>query len=353
MTPFSTAKFNMLEEMYDLSKMAADVDSVPAAWVYKTYYKIIAEDKKKYEPTFKTEINQAFDGRIIKMRSLVNRDSNPSLCFYVKNEKYLWYDYSAQKGGDASYFVSYHAELSKSDADAMILRDYDEWLKAGGDTDIYEEEIINVKPQFIEQPCQYDGDDYAFWRSFKITSDILRDYQIRRLAGYVIQRGEQIRSFKGRFYGYYSKQYGLYQIYSPHNRQFKYLNVNNNYLIGEDQLTFKPDVCVIVSGLKDLMALRTLPLNIDIVAGRSESILIPGDKMAFLKRRYPSVVTMLDNDLTGVKAMQLYEKVYKIPFIRVDLEKDLADNNRVRPPEELLRIYAFDINKKTQRWVNL
>lgn len=343
--------------LYDISKMASSVDDVPAAWIYKNYYAILGMDKARNDPTFVPEINQPFDGRTIKVRSIANRDSNPSLCFYFKNGKYLWYDYSDMKGGDAPFFVAYNlSTLPKSQVDQIIMNDYETWLKEGGNDEEFENEIIHTKPKFHEVIDTISGTELDFWRSSKINYETLVDYQVKRLKSYTIVKDGKSTTFHGFYFGYYSNEYGLYQIYNPHTSKgrygFKYLNVNTDYLIGSDQLTFKPSICAIVSGLKDLMAIKTLDLKMDFVANRSESYLLPADKIEWLKTRYPIVISMLDNDRTGINAMRLYEKVYRIPSVRIDLEKDLAKNNEMRNRDELIRTYAHAINKITSKWVS-
>lgn len=337
--------------MYDLSLVHTDIKDVPIEWVYRHFYKEIS----KVRQINRSEINQRFDGRIIKVRSLESNDSNPSLCFYYKDGKYKWYDHSQGVGGDSIQFVAYHTSKYRGVAGQIIIDAYNHFIQNDGK--FMSPCDIKVKiNKFITEPKRWSVESLMYWRQYKITQSILDKFNVKPLNTYKIQQFEgekQVNelSFVGDYYAFICNSSGVYQIYRPNDREgVKYLSVDPTYMIGEDQLQFKHPTCIIVSGLKDLMAMYSLGLDIEYVAGPSENIVIPHEKMDFLKSRYRHVITMMDNDKAGFLSMMRYEKLYSLPKVVIKLEKDHADNVRKHKSEFLMTYYPFQINKILNKW---
>lgn len=55
---------------------------------------------------------------------------------------------------------------------------------------------------------------------------------------------------------------------------------------------------------------------------------------------------MLDNDDTGLKSMQKYKEVYDIPYLHLNLEKDLSDSVKKHGVDEV-RKHLEPLLKKT------
>lgn len=297
----------------------------------------------------RNSINQPFDGRIIKVRSLFNRDTNPSLCFYYKNGSYLWQDFSSGRGGDPVDFVGYIYNKYRKPTEETIILAYESFLETAG--------LLEEQPQIEISKCNYDlhcttfdTRSLNFWKLYKVKLETLNKFDVRLLHHYTIKSNKGIRDFYNNFsFAYYSKK-GPYQIYQPEElndeNRSKYITIDSSYLIGGDQLKFNKPYCAIVSGLKDLMPLDQLDLNFECVASNSESTLLSSSRIDMLKSKYKKVFTMLDNDLTGIKSMQRYLKVYNIPFVRVNLLKDLALNSKTHEEKFLREFYAKLINLK-------
>jgi len=321
---------------YDVSDIIGDISDVPESWVYKHYYKNLTGNK----------ISQPFDGRIIKMKSVVNRDSNPSLCFFYKNEKYFWRDFSQGQGGNIIRFVAFHYNKTEGQSIGMIIRDYETFLSSGCD---YEEDVVFrsvSKPEYTIVTDYFKSEDLDFWDTSKIDLTTLNKFQIRKVPEYNIKKGEESFEFRGRIYGFFSNEKGIYQLYQPNLPKIKYINIDTSYLIGSEQLKQKYNICLIISGLKDICAMDVIKLSCEYVAPSSENTLIPKDRIDWLKSKYEFVLSMLDNDEAGLKAMRRYEKVYGIPYVHQKYKKDQADNNKAFPLEKLRLLYSELINKK-------
>lgn len=324
--------------LYNMNKLKTEIKDIPEAWIYKYYSEMSGRP-----------IVQPFDGRIIKIRSFINRDTEPSLCIYYNERlnKYLWYDHSSGQGGDVIDFVQTILSKTYSVTLDNILTTYEKFLDEGGNLDEYDNaEIMYDYITYKVCPRQYKENDFEFWRQFQIGKKILIDYNVQPLKEYTILKGDQEA---GRFvnysFGFYSEKQGLYQIYQPENPKIKYLNTKKDYLIGWDQLKYNTDVCIITSGLKDLMALMSVGLKVEAVAPKSENTYIKYDMIDYLKSKYKYLITMLDNDEPGIKAMKNYKKIYDIPYAHILLKQDLAKNNQNNVLPFLKEHYSYYINK--------
>lgn len=328
---------------FDMKRVPASLKDIPDEWIYKWYAKEHGR-----------EIHQPFDRRTIKIRSFVNRDTVPSLCIFYNERKkaYCWKDHSSEQSGDAIAFVQNLLHKTYQVTVDTILKDWEVFLSLGGVRDQYDHINAEIQPSSMVYEAKirpWLQRDLDFWYQWHIKSKTVLKYNISPLDSYTMYKGaEPILHFGNvkNVFGYYCEEYGLYQIYNPENRECKYLNSKHDYLVGRDQLEFKHKTCIIVSGLKDLMALDSVDLNIELVAGKSENTLISAHHINLLKSKYDHIFTMFDNDEAGMKAMIRYKKIYDIDYIRVTLEQDLALNNRMRNLEFLKAHYAFLINQK-------
>jgi DNA primase len=66
-------------------------------------------------------------------------------------------------------------------------------------------------------------------------------------------------------------------------------------------------------------------LDADVIAPNSENTILSEDLIIEFKQVYEGIVTVFDSDLAGIKAMQTYKSKYRLPFVYLPLEKDIAD----------------------------
>lgn len=327
--------------MVNMKNLVTDISEVPEAWIYKYYY----EKYSTLDPPGNIII-QPFDGRIIKTRSLKNNDSNPSLCFYFKNGKYYWNDFSSGQGGDAIWFVSHILNKTYPAASICIIIEYEKFLENGGIFDSIDLNSVKVnKPSYQLIIEKFSIVALDWWNLPKISLSTLNRFKVKELKNYNVIKGNQSYTYGGFCFGFFSSS-GAYQLYSPLTQRNKYININTDYLIGSDQLEFKSNTCIIKSGLKDIMAIIDLNLDAEYVASSSETSILSIHKINFLRSHYKNILCMLDNDAAGIKAMKRYEKVYGIKSVHIQLEKDTAENTRHYSPDYLRGVYSFEINKK-------
>jgi DNA primase len=119
-----------------------------------------------------------------------------------------------------------------------------------------------------------------------------------------------------------------------------------SYVQGWEQLN-KHDHLLITSSLKDVMAIKSLKLNIDVIAPDSENTILKEDVIQSIKKRFKKVIVMFDNDEAGIKAMQSYKE--KHPFIEITLlpmSKDVSDSIKDFGAKEVLNKLVPILDKK-------
>lgn len=322
--------------VYDLGEIVSDIRDVPGTWIYKHYYTKLTG----------ITINQPFDGRIIKVKSIVSRDTIPSLCFFYKSGSYYWKDFSNGQGGDTINFVSYHFNKTYGATVAMIMSDYENYINTTGCESLVDEFPLQVqKAEFEVSTDMYHFEDLAFWENHKINLNLLNRFKIKKVPEYTIKKGGETFKYGGKVYGFFNEN-GCYQLYQPFLPKTKYLYIDSTYLIGSEQLQFGADCCGIVSGLKDLVAISAVDIRCEYVAPTSENTLLSGDKIDWLKSKYSFVFTMFDNDEAGIRAMRLYQKVYGLKFVHIRMTKDLAQNNIKYSLDGLKYHYTIAIDKQ-------
>jgi hypothetical protein len=107
-----------------------------------------------------------------------------------------------------------------------------------------------------------------------------------------------------------------YQIYSPYaSKDFKHRNdLPENYFFGYIQLPKGPlDLIIIDKSPKDVTFCRRL--DYWAVCGKSETTMIPRDKMIEFHQRAKRVILMLDNDKAGRQQADKYIALY--PWLEV------------------------------------
>jgi hypothetical protein len=174
--------------------------------------------------------------------------------------------------------------------------------------------------------------DQQYWKSFKLGSSILESHNVFPLSFYsMIKEDEGVIldsiNIAGNFiYGYFREDGTLYKIYTPKNKDNKFIKVKD-YIQGSDQLEYKSKYLIITSSLKDLMCFKKLGISgIETIAPDSENSVIPENFMKPLLSKYQKVIVLFDNDEPGIKSAQKYQSKYGFNYINLTMSKDLSDS---------------------------
>jgi hypothetical protein len=148
-------------------------------------------------------------------------------------------------------------------------------------------------------------------------------------------------------YGYFKEDGTLYKIYQPKTLDKKFIKVTD-YVQGWEQLQ-KHKVLIITSSLKDVMSIKSLKLQMDVIAPDSENTIIKEDIMEELDRRYKHIILLYDNDVPGIKAMEDFKAKY--PFVKLailPMSKDVSDSIKDFGPKEVRNRLVPILDKKIQ-----
>lgn len=292
------------------------IKDVPSYWVFQYYI----------------NLDQTLSGQNVKIKSIWNTtDSVPSMCIYVdtSRQEYMFKDFSTGKFGDKINFVIEYFDIDYGAAVDKILRDYNEYIKTNGKIKLGFKPTVPWRVDYTATRG-WNNLDAKYWLQYKIGSSILNKYNVVPIEYYNLVKDsgknkKQISVSNNYTYGYYTKDNQLYKIYQPKRKRNKFLKVTN-YIQGFDQLEFDKSTLVICSSLKDVMSLMSFNYNIEAIAPDSENTIIKPYIIESLKKRYKDIITMLDNDEPGKKAMAKYKDLFDINGFAIDLSKDFSDS---------------------------
>jgi hypothetical protein len=304
--------------MLNTKTLIVDLFEIPREWVFEYYL----------------NLNDKLTGQDVKIKSVFNEnDRTPSMSIYCSsNNIYKYKDFSTGKSGDGLNLVLELFNLtSRGESAHKIISDYNEYIIVNN--------IAEIKPLFKKAKYkihdftirQWTNLDEKFWTKFKIDSVDLEYYNIKPLANYKLIK-EDDDGFKEQIiknyniYGYFRKDGSLYKIYQPYLKDYKFIKIMD-YIQGSDQLTMNVPYLIICSSLKDVIAFSKLGYNnSEAVAPDSENTIIPEHVINAYKYKYKNIVTLFDNDAAGIESMKKYNKKYDIPYIVLNMSKDLSDS---------------------------
>lgn len=296
--------------MFSSRKAVVEIDDVPTKWIFEHYLKL--QEKLK--------------GQDVKLKSVFNEfDNDPSMYVYMcsRSNTYKFKCFSSGYHGNAINLVQLVCKLDYRNAILKIIEDYKAFLS---NEDYVHTPIVAVPKWSVDSYNirSWTKDDANYWTQFNIGSKLLEKYNVKPLAEYVLSRGIESFSRKGsKVYGYFNAKDELCKIYQPGSEK-KFLMIKN-YIQGWDQIEGK-ELLLVCSSLKDIMSVKSLGIDCDCIAPNSENSSI--DCIIEWIKAYPRKYIIFDNDAAGIKTMERYKKEYGIPFIHVNLSKDISDSIR-------------------------
>lgn len=307
--------------MISTKNLVVDISTVPSNWIFEHY----------------ARLQERLAGQQVKIKSLFNdKDRTPSFSIFWSRrfDKYWFHDFSTGLSGDGIKLVMLLHNCNFRQACAIIQKDYGDYLANPGSQSLA---ILPVGKYQVAGVVTRGWNvlDQAYWTGFNIGSSLLEQYQVKPLEQYTMERkGDPSDHFTvwGEYlYGFFTASGELYKIYRPRHADCKFIKVAE-HVQGMDQLG-AGKCLIITSSLKDGLSLKSLGLTIDFVAPDSESAVLSEDLINQLQQRYDGrVMSLLDNDPAGIKAMGLYRTRYQIPPVLLPLAKDVSDSVREYGP---------------------
>lgn len=327
--------------MFTTKDTVHDISDVPAPWIFEHFCRL----------------GKKLNGTDVMIKSIFNdRERTPSMSIYYNTFKnsYRYKDFSTGKGGDAIDLVRELTGLSYHKTCGMIVERYSEFVlhnKCGYD---FQKTAETTRYRIDGHgPRPWNTHDQAYWTQFNIGTRLLDEYGVRPLEYYVFRRDnngqeERVVIRNNYLYGYFRRDGTLYKIYQPKTRDKKFIKLPSDYIQGTEQLK-NHRYLVITSSLKDIMAIRSLRIPVDLVAPDSENTLIRPETMKKYIADYQKVIVLFDYDDAGIEAMKRYRELYPaIATCVLTMSKDPADSIRDFGPREVFRRLVPALNNKLE-----
>jgi hypothetical protein len=304
--------------MISTSKLITSLADVPKEWIFEYYL----------------NLKEKLTGQNVKMLSVFNSsDKVPSMFVYFDAYSgfYKFKDFSSGRQGGYIDLVKYLYNLEMAPAIAMIVKDYENYIKDNGTR---EEVALKIQDRYkvVDYEIRHWTNlDEAYWSQYKIGSKLLEHYNVAPLEFFKMEKEEEGETISHVFnrkyvYGYFRNDGTLYKIYMPKITDKKFIKVQN-YIQGSDQLILNTDNLLITSSLKDLMCFVKLGYrNIQVIAPDSENSMLTEHTVNRLKSKFKKICVLFDNDTAGIASMQKYQDRFGFEPILLDMEKDLSDS---------------------------
>jgi hypothetical protein len=183
----------------------------------------------------------------------------------------------------------------------------------------------DIKIRIHEIPFTTRG--LKYWEQFSIGPLLLKEFNTCMIDCYWSYADQEAPfTVPDPTFAYRTGKY--YQIYSPFAEKiYKFRNdLPENYFFGYLQLPPTGEKLIIDKSSKDVIFCRRLGYSA--VSGKSETTMIPHQKVLELLSRFKDVYIMLDNDQAGMRQTEKYMHLYpslKPRFIDPALAKDKTD----------------------------
>lgn len=295
---------------------------VPKTWMYAYYLKI----------------REPLDGRRIRIKSPFNSEKTPSCFIYVKDGRYQWKDFSSGKGGSSAVSLARavleHAagyEIGLPEVAKMVISDYKAWQATNGK---YDEMTIESEHNAYSLICDFKKAEWQmydinYWESYGINKQLLEEYNVFPLEHFRLGKKYENRTRMfprislHNSYGFFNSFNHLLKIYNPCSKDFKHINIKKD-LLGREQLKGHK-TCIIAASMKDMLTIKAVGLNVDVVAPMSEKTFIDRQDLTSLLDMYSDTLVLFDNDKTGIIAALNYKRFFDIDFIYIPYYKDIAE----------------------------
>jgi hypothetical protein len=326
--------------MFSTKNLVHEVKDVPVPWIFEHFCKL----------------KEKLNGHDTKIKSIFNlKERTPSMCIYfdAKKNMYRYKDFSSGKGGSAIDMVKEITQLPYHKACNVVIEKYNDFVlhnNGGYDVQEFKQASKYKVSKYVFR--SWNTSDQYFWTQFNIGSRLLDEYCVRPLEYYTLVKETDGQSYEltirsNYLYGYFKKDGTLYKIYQPKTLDKKFIKVTD-YIQGSEQVKGHKFL-IITSSLKDVMALRSLKISIDIIAPDSENSIIRKEIMQQYIKDYQKVILLFDYDDPGIKAMEKYKELYPdVATCVLPMSKDPSDSIKDFGPKEVFLKIVPMLNKKLE-----
>jgi hypothetical protein len=176
-----------------------------------------------------------------------------------------------------------------------------------------------------------------YWDRINVSKPLLQRYYTKAFDRYWLYPEQQFPK-KPRGIGFAYQIWDKYQLYLPWDGKGKKFRTDwtEACVPGFLQLEYNTDLLVITKSMKDIMCLRSF--GYEAIAPRGENILLPPECISFMKKRYPRILILFDNDLKHKGAEYEFDKIYVPKLWSTDKDtSDFCDNHGAKETALMLQ----------------
>lgn len=278
-------------------------------------------------------------------------DDKPSFTVFPSNNsfyEYLWKDHGKRDSGGIFKLIGLLTDLTNM-SDILTLIDQDFELGLTTKKPITAKIVKFAKPEIKEEVVirikkrDWNKDDLNFWYTQGISIKTLQKYNVYPISHFWTKDSQLFPiTVSGLAYGY--RIADKFKIYQPFNKEYKFItNYPSNYIEGFLQLNYdNNDLLIITKSLKEVMWFKE-NLNIEAVAGKSETTDIPVEYINLFKDRFKRIIVFLDPDPAGYAQANKYKELYGFDYTTIHPElnlgvKDPTDHNKEYGTEKTIEL---------------
>lgn len=274
------------------------------------------------------------------------KDNYPSFSIYECRSpriEYMWKDHATGEAGSIFKLIRMIEGLNNSnEVLARINEDFD--LGYNTTNPVRKEKIVwyekpvenNIKIKVVD--CNLTKVAREYWSTLKVDQALLSFFNTGQVKFYWTYEGQATPQLAPDPMFYY-RVGEYYQLYAPYiDKKYKFRNdLPENYFLGYMQLPKTGQKLVIDKSMKDVIFCHRL--GFPAVSGKSETTMIPHNKMLELKERFDEVYLTLDPDAAGRKQVEKYMSLY--PWLKPRFLEEAKDKS------DLCFKYGFEHAQET------
>lgn len=273
-----------------------------------------------------------------KFKSPFKQEKDPSFCFFIKNGKVLYKDFSTGAFGDSVELVKQLYSIDYINAIKKICKDIKSMRVDNNPIKYKKLDKKDTEKSTIEVVIRdFNKFDLEYWNQYYITKELLEKYDIKACKE-VWLNDKPFYVYKKNNPSYRFKIGKLYKVYQPlsENKKTKWLsNFDLDIIQGFTQLRYN-NTLIITKSYKDIIILNEF-YNKSVIALNSEGNHIPDKILNYLKLKFNNIICFYDNDEAGIKYMERNKEVYGFEYCYFK-EKFLKNN--IKDPSDYIKQYG-------------
>lgn len=261
-------------------------------------------------------------------------DDNPSFAIFPiegAKREFLWKDSGGrgEKGDIFKLVQLLYGYKYRAEAVSKVKSDFGlSGCECRGEKIVRHTARLRESSDIRVRPRKFRKEDLEWWSMWNVDQELLKLYRVSSLYCYWLNPTQKVPVFTAGLSFVY-RIYDRYQLYFPERpkgKKFR-MDLQEEHILGLQQLKFNSDLLIITKSMKDVMCLRSF--GYEAVSPRSENTPLPGGAIDWFNQRYKRILVLFDNDMKHRGEWYPYPKIYVPPESG---SKDISDFTRDSGP---------------------